>query len=59
MGEIPPPGAGPSHFKFRQFVGFTVEEAAEVLSISGPTAKRWWTYAWAWLLQEIATGQTR
>ena len=40
--------------KLRYFVGFTMEEAAEVLGISVPTAKRWWTYARAWLFREIA-----
>ncbi len=43
--------------KLRYFVGFSVEEAAEVLGISVPTAKRWWTYARAWLFREIATGR--
>src|SRR5260370_65696 len=31
--------------KLRYFVGLTIEEAAEVLGISGTTAKRHWTYA--------------
>lgn len=39
--------------KLRYFVGLTLEEAAKVLSISEPTAKRWWTYAKAWLFREI------
>ena len=38
--------------KLRYFVGLTVEETAEVLGISVPTAKRWWTYARAWLYHE-------
>lgn len=29
----------------RYFVGFTLEETAEIVGISVPTAKRWWTYA--------------
>ena len=41
--------------KLRYFVGFTLEEAAEILGISAPTAKRWWTFARAWLYQEIRT----
>ncbi len=40
--------------KLRYFVGFTWEEAAEILSISVPTAKRWWTFARAWLFREIS-----
>lgn len=39
--------------KLRYFVGLSVEEAAEVLGVSEPTAKRWWTYARAWLFEEI------
>jgi len=45
--------------KLRYFVGFTLEEAAGVLGISVPTAKRWWTYARAWLFREIAAGQPK
>ena len=40
--------------KLRYFAGLTIEEAAEVLGISAPTAKRDWTYARAWLFREIA-----
>jgi RNA polymerase sigma factor (TIGR02999 family) len=39
--------------KLRYFAGLTIEEAAQVLGISEPTAKRWWTYARAWLYNEI------
>jgi RNA polymerase sigma factor (TIGR02999 family) len=39
--------------KLRYFGGLTVEEAAEVLGISAPTAKRWWAYARAWLFQHL------
>ena len=39
--------------KLRYFVGMTIEEAAQMLCISEPTAKRWWTYARAWLYNEI------
>jgi len=39
--------------KLRYFAGLTLEEAAEILGISVPTAKRWWTYARAWLFNEI------
>jgi RNA polymerase sigma factor (TIGR02999 family) len=40
--------------KLRYFAGLTIEEAAEVLGISEPTAKRDWTYARAWLYRCIA-----
>ena len=39
--------------KLRYFAGLTVEEAAQTLGISEPTAKRWWAYARAWLMQEM------
>ncbi len=39
--------------KLRYFAGLTIEEAAEVLNISAPTAKRDWTYARAWLYRKI------
>jgi RNA polymerase sigma factor (TIGR02999 family) len=39
--------------KLRYFVGMTIQEAAEVLGISEPTAKRYWAYARAWLYREI------
>jgi RNA polymerase sigma factor (TIGR02999 family) len=39
--------------KLRYFVGLTFAEAAEVLSISEPTAKRYWSFARAWLYEEI------
>jgi RNA polymerase sigma factor (TIGR02999 family) len=41
--------------KLRYFVGLTIEEAAEVLGISAPTAKRDWTYARTWLYREITS----
>ena len=40
--------------KLRYFAGMTIEEAALALGISEPTAKRWWTYARAWLFNEIS-----
>ena len=40
--------------KLRYFAGLTLEEAAAVLSIAVPTAKRDWAYARAWLYQEIS-----
>ena len=39
--------------KLRYFIGMTIEEAASVLGVSEPTAKRWWNYARAWLFAEI------
>ena len=45
--------------KLRYFAGLTIEEAAEVLDISVPTAKRWWAYARAWLHNELEAGQGR
>ena len=41
--------------KLRYFIGLSFEEAAEVLGISVPTAKREWAYARAWLRREIGT----
>ena len=39
--------------KLRYFAGLTVEQTAELLGISTATAKRYWTYARAWLIREI------
>ena len=39
--------------KLRYFAGMTIEEAAAVLEISTATAKRYWSYARAWLYREI------
>lgn len=39
--------------KLRYFVGMTIEETAEALDISTPTAKRDWTFARAWLFREL------
>jgi RNA polymerase sigma factor (TIGR02999 family) len=39
--------------KLRYFVGLTIEEAAAALDIGEATAKRWWTFARAWLAREI------
>lgn len=35
--------------KLRYFTGMTFEEAASVLGIAVPTAKKWWAYGRAWL----------
>lgn len=39
--------------KLRYFAGLTIDEAADVLGISAPTAKRDWTYARAWLFRAM------
>jgi RNA polymerase sigma factor (TIGR02999 family) len=39
--------------KLRYFAGLTLEQAAEVLGVSVPTANRDWAYARAWLFKEI------
>jgi len=39
--------------RLRFFVGLKIEEAAEVLNISERTAKRRWTFARAWLYDEL------
>jgi RNA polymerase sigma factor (TIGR02999 family) len=40
--------------KLRYFGGFSLDEAADLLQISRTTAKRYWAYARAWLLAELA-----
>jgi RNA polymerase sigma factor (TIGR02999 family) len=39
--------------KLRYFAGMTIEEAAAAMNVSPATAKRWWTFARAWLYREI------
>jgi RNA polymerase sigma factor (TIGR02999 family) len=39
--------------KLRYFGGLTIEDAADALGISPATAKRYWAYSKAWLLQAI------
>jgi len=39
--------------KLRYFTGLTNEEVSEVLGISVSTAKNYWTFSRAWLLNEI------
>ena len=39
--------------KLHYFAGLTLAEAADVLGVSEPTAKRDWAYARAWLFREI------
>ncbi len=42
--------------KLRFFVGLEYAEAAEVLGVSERTAKRYWTFARAWLYRELSGG---
>ena len=43
--------------KLRFFAGLTMEQAAQVLGFSTPTAKRHWAYARAWLYREMKAGE--
>jgi len=45
--------------KLRYFVGMTIEQASEAMGISERTAKRYWTFARAWLSEEIRAQQKR
>ena len=42
--------------KLRFFAGLTNEQAARVLGVSEPTAKRDWAYARAWLYRQVNSG---
>jgi len=42
--------------KLRYFIGLSFEDAAAVLGIAVPTAKRWWAYARVWLGVELRAG---
>ena len=42
--------------KLRYFGGLTIPEAAQTLGISVTTANRYWSYARAWLHEELAAG---
>jgi RNA polymerase sigma factor (TIGR02999 family) len=43
----------------RYFAGMTIEKAAEALNISRVTAHRYWTFARAWLHQQMTGGQPK
>lgn len=45
--------------KLRYFVGMTLEQTADALGISERTAKRYWTFARAWLHEEIKSQRRR
>jgi RNA polymerase sigma factor (TIGR02999 family) len=42
--------------KLRYFAGLTIEQAAQMLGISRATAERYWSYARAWLFDEMNKG---
>ena len=44
--------------KLRYFAGCTLPEAADLLGISASTAEGDWAYAKAWLLRDMARGET-
>ncbi|HKB01039.1 MAG TPA: ECF-type sigma factor [Gemmataceae bacterium] len=44
--------------ELRHFAGLTIEEAAQSLGISVTTANRYWSYARAWLHQELTGDAT-
>ena len=39
--------------ELRYFGGLTVDEAAKILGVTARTARRYWVYAKAWLLEEL------
>ncbi len=43
--------------KLRYFAGLSLEQAAEILALSPTTAKRYWTYARAWLYRALTQEQ--
>ena len=43
--------------KLRYFAGLTIPQAAKALSISTTTANRYWTYARAWLHEELKSDE--
>jgi len=43
--------------KLSYFGGLTLEETAEVIGISRRTAQRYWTFARAWLYEEMTRGE--
>lgn len=45
--------------ELRYFAGLTIEEAAETMGVSAATAKRYWTYARAWLFRELSGNDMR
>lgn len=43
--------------RLRYFAGLSLAEAAQAMEISEATASRWWSFARAWLIQEIMPGR--
>jgi DNA-directed RNA polymerase specialized sigma24 family protein len=43
--------------QLRYFAGLSVEEAADSLGMARTTAYRHWTFARAWLMEELAGGE--
>jgi RNA polymerase sigma-70 factor (ECF subfamily) len=56
LAEVEPRKARIIELRF--FTGLSVEETAEVLKVSSDTVKRDWRLARAWLLAELADGQS-
>jgi RNA polymerase sigma factor (TIGR02999 family) len=54
LQQVAPPKA--ELVKLRYFGGLRIAEAAQALEISIATANRYWTYARAWLHEELAAG---
>jgi RNA polymerase sigma factor (sigma-70 family) len=56
LGDENPPIA--RLVELRYFAGLSLEEVASALGISTRTARRYWVYAKAWLIEELGgTGQ--
>lgn len=45
--------------KLRFFAGLTLDEAAQILGISSPTADRHWKYARAWLAERLGDDESQ
>ena len=45
--------------ELRYFGGLTLEEAARALGVSSRTARRYWVYAKAWLMEELRDSEPR
>jgi RNA polymerase sigma factor (TIGR02999 family) len=56
LAKEDPPSAELVRLRF--FAGLKIEESAEVLQISERTAKRYWTFARAWLYDELQRDAT-
>jgi RNA polymerase sigma factor (TIGR02999 family) len=56
LAEFDPVRAKLVHLRF--YAGLTNDEAANVLGISGVTAKRYWRYARAWLHRQVGKGES-